>query len=273
MKPVILEKNPLKIPLQLLKSYISQAKESGKNKEDKIIEMTKSPADFFTTVNAYNRPFRFDMKPIQSKAKELGFNVFILTSAALALSLLRHTSEDKGDTVGLNVSFDLRPYFGETRPVIGNYLKATMLRARRKYFDKPLELMKDLQAQMDAYRIRLEKKEILFTWMMEEMQKFAGRKICAQFVRGAKASKLFRMTCQFTTLGRMDFLNAHGQKAQLCGYVPATAHFGLFIGMGPLEGAIQSFCGSQESDYTPDEIKAIYDNFEDELRRMMDLKP
>ncbi len=273
MKPVLLDKNPLKIPLQLLKSYILQRKDSKKNKEDKIIEMTKSPADFFTTVNAYNMPFRFGIKPIQSKAKELGFNVFILTSAALALSFLRHTSEDRGDTVGINASFDLRPYFGETRPVIGNYLRATMLRAHRKYFDKPLELMKDLQAQMDAYRIRLEKKEILFTWMMEELQKVAGRKMCAQFLRGAKRNKLFRVTCQFTTIGRLDFLNAHGENAQLCGYVPATAHFGLFLGMSPLDGVLQSFCGCQESDYTPDEIKAIYANFEDELQRLMDLKP
>jgi NRPS condensation-like uncharacterized protein len=273
MKPVLFDNNSLKIPLQLFKSYMIQRKETKKNKEDKIIEMTKSPADFFTTVNAYNMPFRFGIKPIQSKAKELGFNVFILTSAALALSFFRHTNEDRGDTVGITTSFDLRPYFNEPRPVIGNYLRATILRARRKYSDKPLELMKDLQAQMDVYRARLENKEILFSWMMEEMQKFAGRKICAQFLRGAKRNKLFRVTCQFTTIGKLDFLNAHGESAQLCGYVPATAHFGLFLGMSPLEGAIQSFCGCQESDYSPEEIKAIYANFEDELQRLMDLKP
>jgi hypothetical protein len=133
--------------------------------------------------------------------------------------------------------------------------------------------MKDLQAQMEAYRIRIEKKEILFPWMMEEMQKVAGRKMCAQFVRGAKRSKLFRVTCQFTTLGKMDFLNSHGQKAQICQLIPGTAHFSPFIGMGPLEGAIQSFCSYQESDYTPDEMKALYVNFEDELQRLMDLKP
>jgi hypothetical protein len=273
MKPVVLEKNPLKIPLQLLKSYILQKKDSKKNKEDKIIELTKSPADFFNTVNAYNRPFSFGLKPIQLKAKELGFSVYILTSTALALSILRHTSEDRGNTVGITISFDMRPYFGETRPVIGNYLKATVLRARRKYFDKPLELMKDLQAQMEAYRMRLERKEILFPWMMEELQKVAGRKMCAQFVRGAKRSKLFRVTCQFTTLGKMDFLNAHGEKAQLCQLIPGTAHFNPFIGMGPLEGVLQSFCSYQESDYTPDDMKAIYVNFENELQRLMDLKP
>lgn len=128
---------------------------------------------------------------------------------------MRNRGEKNGDTVGVMNSFDMRPYFGDKRPVIDNYLRATILRAHRKHFDNPKGIMKDLQEQMNTFRNHLEKREILFPWMIEELQKFIGRKNCARFVKGAKNKNIFKMTCHHSTIGSIDFFNAHGDKAQL----------------------------------------------------------
>lgn len=273
MKPALFEKNYFKIPFQILKSCIILSKESRKNKKDKIIAVSDKHTDYFGPVNSYSQPFSIGIKPILSKAKELGCGVSIFMTTALALSIMRNRGEDKGDTAGILSSFDMRPYFGDKRPVIGNYLRATMLRAHRKHIDNPQEMMKDLQGQMDIFRKHLEKKEILFPWMIEELQKFAGRKNFARIIKNIKSKEIFRMTCHHSTVGSIDFLNAHGDKARLCGYFPATAHHGLFFGLATLDGVIQSFFTYPEAEYTLDDIKKLYNNLEEEILRLLELKP
>ncbi|PKN52689.1 MAG: hypothetical protein CVU55_05515 [Deltaproteobacteria bacterium HGW-Deltaproteobacteria-13] len=272
MKPALFEKNYFKIPLQLLKSYRILRKESRKNKNDKIIEVSDTHTDYFGPINSYSQPFSVGIKPILSKAKELGCGVSIFMTTALALSILRNQGEDKGDTVGILSSFDMRPYFGDNRPVIGNYLRATMLRAHRKHFDHPKEMMKDLQEQMNVFRKHLENKEILFPWMIEELQKFIGRKNFARIIKGSKRKEIMRMTCHHSTVGSMDFLNAHGDKAHLCGYYTATAHHALFFGLSTLDGEIQSFFTYPEAEHTVDDIRKLYKDLDEEFLRLLELK-
>lgn len=272
MKPALFEKNYFKIPLQIWKSYRILREESRKNKNDKIIEVSDTHTDYFGPVNSYSQPFNVGIKPILSKAKELGCGVSIFMTTALALSIMRNRGEDKGDTVGILSSFDMRPYFGDKRPVIGNYLRATMLRAHRKHLDHPKEMMKDLQTQMDTFRKHLEKKEILFPWMIEELQKFVGRKNVARFVKSSKRKEIMRMTCHHSTVGSMDFLNKHGDKARLCGYYTATAHHALFFGLATLDGAIQSFFTYPEAEHTVDDIQKLYKNLDEEFLKLLDLK-
>lgn len=273
MKPALFENNVFKIPLQLVRSYFLQRKESKKNKKDKIIFGSNNPSEYFSPVNAYTMPFGFGIKTILSKTKELGCTVSAFMSTAMAMVFLKRHGEDKGDTVAIQMSFDLRPNFSGQRPVFGNYLTAATLRAHRKYMDKPLEMMKDLQAQMEAAKNRIEKKEILFSWMIQEMQKFLGRKNGARLIRMLKRKKTLRITCQFTTLGNGDFVNLHGEKCQICDYLPATAHHCLFFGMGSLDGVILSFIGYPEAEYTLDEVKEIYKSIKEEVRKLIELKP
>jgi NRPS condensation-like uncharacterized protein len=273
MKPALFEKNILRIPFQLIKSYVIFRRESRKNRKDKIISGSNAPADYFSTVNAYSQKFGFGIKPVLSKSKELGCSVTALVSTALAMSLFRRRPEESGDTVGIQMSFDLRPNFGEKRPVFGNYLRAATLKARRKYIDKPIEMMKDLQAQMEAAKNHIEKKEMLFSWMIEEMQKLVGRKNCVKFINALKRKKSLPITCQFTTLGNADIVNLHGEKCQICDYIPGTAHHCLFFGMGSIQGVILSFIGYPEAEYTLDEVKEIYNSIEDEIKKILELKP
>ena len=81
------------------------------------------------------------------------------------------------------------------------------------------------------------------------------------------------MTCHHSTIGSIDFLNAHGDKARLCGYFPATAHHGLFFGLTSLDGVIQSFFTYPEAEYTLDDIKKLYKNLDEEFLRLLELKP
>jgi hypothetical protein len=147
-----------------------------------------------------------------------------------------------------------------------------MLRAHRKHFDHPKEMMKDLQEQMNVFRKHLENKEILFPWMIEELQKFIGRKNFARIIKGSKRKEIMRMTCHHSTVGSMDFLNAHGDKAHLCGYYTATAHHALFFGLSTLDGEIQSFFTYPEAEHTVDDIRKLYKDLDEEFLRLLELK-
>lgn len=273
MKPVLLEKNYFKAPFQILKSYRNLKKESRKNRNDKIIKVSDRHADYFGPVNSYSQPFSFGIKPVLAKARELGCSVPIFTSTALALSILRARGEDTGDTVGILNSFNLRPYFEGRQPVIGNYVRASMLRARRKYLDHPKEMMKDLQEQMDDFKKQIKNKELLFPWMIEELQKLIGRKNGARIMKSLKGKDLFRITCHHTTVGSIDFLNTHGDKTRICEYYPAAAHSGLFFGIVSLDGVIKSFFTYPEAEYTIDDIKKLYRNLDEEFLRLLELTP
>ncbi len=265
VKPVLLKKPYYKVPLQIYESFKIYIEDLKRIKGDKIINPSIQPADYFGPVNFYQHVLSHDLKTMLSKSRELGCSLTVLILAVLATTLIRRCENNKENTAGILLPFDLRPFFDGKPPLFGNYIRTMMVRAHREGIYKPKQLLEEIKAQLNRFREQAQNKEIIFPWILEELQMLVGRKNFSRGIRAAKKRGLVPITCQYSNLGNLDGLNAHGEKAQVCEAFPTTPHGVLFFVLATIEGRVNINLTYPEAEFNHNEVESIIQSFEEEL--------
>ncbi len=271
LKPVLLEKNYLKIPSQLYKSYKIFKNELQEIKNDRIIPASADSVDFLGSVGTHQKALSYDLKTILSKSRELGCSLTVFILAAISISFFRRSDENCGNVAGILLPFNLRPFFDENPPVFGNYVRATMIRSYRKHVNNPKQLFKEIQNQLIKFKTQTENKEIIFPWLIEEAHMLIGRKNYARAARILKKRGRLRLTCHNSNLGSMDGLNTHGTKCQVCEAISTAPSYSLVIGIASLDGHINTSISYPEADFTYEEIEDLFKSIEHEIGELFKL--
>jgi len=245
--PVILEKPYSNVPLQFLRSVLLTRKDIQAAKDDIIIPSTDRPASFFGPVDVYQYTLAHDFSVVKAKAKVLGVSLNTLLITALAVSLTKGPGKNKGNTVGVPIAMDLRTYFKDQKPVFGNYLRIFMVRLHRKNWTDYRRALAEIDSQMNEFKSRIEKKQLLVPVLIENMYKMIGRKNIAWAARYLKQRKaLFTNTCVFSTLGNWDMINSFGTKVQACEAIGNSASQPFMVLWNTLHGKIHTIRHSRK---------------------------
>ncbi|HEY9162723.1 MAG TPA: hypothetical protein VIS94_16720 [Desulfomonilia bacterium] len=257
------------LPSQFIKSVKSMIEDSRQTPKGHLIQATDRPVNFFGPVDVHQQALKYDLSLIRSSAKELGVSITTLILAALAVSLTRGRNVP-GDIAVIIVSVNLRPYYPERKPVIGNYITGFMIRLPRKLWDDDMAIIRDIHSQMTHKIGRIEKRQTLASGLAAKMSTLLGKKNYARIIRLAKRAGILAKTGALANLGNMDSLNSYGQKAQLCELLASSPSHGLFVTMNTLDEKVFVSYNFQEAEFTRDEVQACMARFEECLGEILD---
>ena len=254
-----------KIPFQFFKSCKRFAIDIIRSKGEKIIRPSSKPADFYGPVNSYYHIINYDIPLILSKSRELGCSVTVLFMASLARAIIKKTDKKKGNVIGMLVSFDLRPYFNKNKPILGNFVRAFMIKIHEKYFNEPLEIIEQIKKQLKEFQNQIKSKEILVPWILDCLYMLMGKKQYSRAISTARKKGLYPITCQVSNLGNLDSLNTHGESAKLCEAIATVPVYGMFMTITGLDGKFISNFSYPEAEFSEAEIIDYVNCFEKEL--------
>jgi hypothetical protein len=257
------------LPLQFIKSVQAMAEDGRQTPKGRLIQATDRPVNFFGPVDVHQQALKYGLPLIRSRAKELGVSITTVILAALAVSLTRGRNVP-GDMAGFIVSVNLRPYFPDRQPVVGNYITGFMVRLPQALWDDEPAIIREIHSQMMNKIGRIEKRQTLVSGLAAKMSTFLGKKNYARIIRLAKQAGILSKTGALANLGNMDSLNSYGQKAQLCELLASSPSHGLFVSMSTLGEKVFVSFNFQEAEFSLPEVKACMARFEDCLGEMLD---
>ena len=265
MIPGIFKKPYISAPRQLYDSWLLQKEDKKRTRKDNVINPSEKSVDFFGFADMQQKYLSYKLSDLKPKAKELGYslNVYLLT--AVARTFFNLYDETKGDTVGIRLSYDLRPYFEEDPPLFGNYVTSSVLRAYRKNMDAPKVMMTNIQTQLSEAIDRLKTKKLTYPWFVDKLFTLLGKKLYSRGILFAKKKSLFQPTVHFSTVGSGDWLNKAGEKAKLKDSVATVPTFGLFLTMMNIDGIFNVNISYPTAEFSQNTITGILDTFENEL--------
>ncbi|KPA13195.1 Condensation domain protein [Candidatus Magnetomorum sp. HK-1] len=263
--PALIDDPFYKIPFQFLKSLKRFVTDIGRSKGEKIIRPSIQPADFYGPVNSYYHVINYDIPTILSISRTLGCSITVLFMASLARAIIKKSGNKKGNVIGMLVSFDLRPYFKKNKPVLGNFVRAFMIKIHEKYFNDPMQIIEQINTQLKEFQKQLNNREILFPWMLDCLYMLMGKKLYSRAISRARKKGLYPITCQVSNLGNLDPLNTNGENAQLCEAIATVPVYGIFMTITGLDGKFVSNFSYPEAEFTKDEIVDYVKCFENEL--------
>jgi NRPS condensation-like uncharacterized protein len=261
--PVMLEKSRMKIPGQVYRSAKNLIHNLRQPKPGPFVQASARPANYFGPVDMHMHYMRYSVSDLKSMAKAYGVSITVLVITALVMSLSKGNKQ--GESIGIIMPVDLRSYFEGGRPGFGNYAFAPMIIINRKIWEKPEKIVEEVKTQMSSIVTNIKNKDLVAGFLVESLSRFIGKKQFARVIRMIKHNGLLAKTATFANLGTLDYLNSHGDKAQICFANGSTTSHGLFIDMTTLGDKVTLAVTYQESEFTNDEIKAFLELFEDML--------
>ncbi|MDJ0765260.1 MAG: hypothetical protein QNJ97_19930 [Myxococcota bacterium] len=265
MVPGVFKRPYITAPIQILGSYFLHRKDKKKTCRDKMINPSPKPVGFIGFTDMHQHYLKYNLSKLKPKAKELGcsLNTFFMT--AITRALFEMHGEEDGDTVGIRLSYDLRPYFDKKPPLFGNYVISSILRAYRKNMDDPKLMVRNIQLQLKEAIDRLKKKKLTYPWFIDRVFALLGKKNYSRGIMMAKKNSLFRSTIHFSTGGSIDRLNDFGKKAQLLDAIATVPTFGLFMTMSNINGIFNINISYPTTEFAKDNIINLISAFENEL--------
>lgn len=265
MTPGIFKSPYITIPRQLYDSWLIHKEDKKITSNDKVIIPSPKRFDFFGYADMQQKFLKYNLSELKPRTKELGcsLNVYILT--AIARTFFNLYDEDKGDTVAIRLSYDLRPYFEKDKPVFGNYVTTTVLRAYRQDINQPELMISKFQDQLSEAINRLKNKQLSYPWFIDKVFTLLGKKIYSQGILLAKKKSIFQSTIHFSTLGNGDWLNNFGEKSKVKDLIFTVPTSGLFITMLNIDGIFNINLSYPSEEFSHDTITSITNSFDNEL--------
>lgn len=272
MTPGIFKRPYITIPRQLYDSWLVHKEDKKRTSNDKVIIPSPKQVDFFGYADMQQKFLKYNLSELKPRTKELGcsLNVYILT--AIARTFFNLYNEDKGDTVAIRLSYDLRPYFEKDKPVFGNYVTTTVLRAYRQDVNQPEIMISKFQDQLNVAIERLKNKKLSYPWFIDKIFTLFGKKIYSMGILLSKKKSLFQSTIHFSTLGNGDWLNKSGEKAKVKDLIFTVPTSGLFITMLNIDGIFNINLSYPSEEFSYKTITGITDSIEHELGFLLNNK-
>lgn len=271
MVPGLFKSPYITAPRQLFDSWRLHSADKKEHSHDKVINPASKQIDFFGSAGMHQHYLKHHLSELKPKAKEIGcsLNVYFLT--AIARAFFNLYDDSKGDTVAIRLSYDLRPYFEKEKPLFGNYVTTSVLRAHRQDMDKPDVMMQKIQSQLSDALDRLKNKKLSYPWLIDKIFTFLGKKLYSQAILLAKKKSISQPTVHFSTVGSLDFLNKAGEKAKIKDVIATVPTFGLFMTLINIDGVFNINISYPSAEYQDEAIKSLIDTFEDEVGSLMTL--
>ncbi len=258
------------VPKQIYQSFKVFMKERQKTKGDRVIQASRKPADFIGPFNMHQHILTEDLTSILEKSKTLGCSITELLLTTMMISIL-NTLGPKNGVIGLVLPINVRPYFKKRQPIFGNYLYSPIIKCHSRNFHDKKQVLNHIKSQFTQHKKQLYKKQIIFSYIIDVLSTFVGKKNYARAFRMMKSRGELHWTGSFSNLGDMDNLNIYGNKAQVCEAIATIPHNGLFFAISSLNGKINTNITYQEAEFNHEEIKNILRVFECELNKFNSL--
>jgi NRPS condensation-like uncharacterized protein len=267
---IFMGKPAYRLPQILLRSYKWFRERNRKPKPGPILNASARPTNYFGPCDVYTHRFSFPLSLLRSKAKELGATLTNLMVMALCIAFSRGSGKDKGEVIGIRIPLDHRTYFPNDKPVFGNYAIAPMIEIRRELWDKPREMLLDIQAQMSSITESIQQKTALIPYLIDSsMIHLLGRKFYGWAAMFAKERGLISKTASLTNLGNLDVLNSHGPKAQVSEFYCNMSSYGLFFGISSLNDNVFMVVTYQDAEFGREDIRKFIDDLEQSIHEIL----
>lgn len=270
----LLKRPYLLAPLHILRSYIADRRSRKNILSTDNINLSPNPVNFYGPSDIEQHFLSHDFTVLRGKSKELGFSLNVFFLAAMARTILQMNAAEKGDTVSIRLSYNLRPYFDKRQPLFGNYVTSAVLRVYRKYLDAPHAMMNDIQVQLRDSLDMLKNKNMIYPWLIGKVITVVGKKLYSMGALAVKKKRMpvFDTSFHFSTISNFDELNRIGAKAQLIDAIATVPTYGLFITLCNIDGIFNVNVSYPTAEYTREYIKNIIASFERNLGDILKLQ-
>jgi len=241
-------------------------------KDYQVIPLVERPAPFFGTSGIHEHTLSHSLADVRAQCRTLGCTITVFLLSALADALRRQFYRDKGNTVGISLSIDIRPFLGDTPPRIGNYSGSIMIFCHARYWDLPAQRLNDIQQQLERHYRALRDGSRIWNTFLTSVPNLFGRKIYARSARMLKRRGLLTLPCALSNLGNLDWLNAVNPQAQLVEFMPIISHPGLFFFTGSLNDRMQFYISYPEYEFAPADIVSLMRFFEEGLDAILHIR-
>jgi NRPS condensation-like uncharacterized protein len=261
-------------PLYILKSFFIDRKNRNRIAGARNINPSPNPVNFYGPSDIEQHFLSHNFAALRGKSKELGYSLNVFFLAAMARTILQMNDNEKGDTVSIRLSYNLRPYFDKKQPLFGNYVTSSVLRVYRKDLDEPHPMMNDIQVQLKESLDMLKNKNLLYPWLIGKIITIVGKKLYSKGALAVKKKQLpvFDTSFHFSTISNFDDLNQIGKKARLIDAIATVPTFGLFITLCNIDGTFNINISYPTAEYSREYIKKIIASFEKNLGDILKLK-
>jgi NRPS condensation-like uncharacterized protein len=267
---IFMEKPIYRLPLILWRSYKWFIQRKRKPKPGPIVNASNRPTNYFGPCDVYTHRFSFSLSTLRSKAKELEATLTNIMLMALTIAFSKGSGKDKGEVIGIRIPLDHRTYFPNDKPVFGNYAIAPMIEIRRELWDKPGDMLLDIQAQMSSITEGIKQKTALISYLIDSsMIHLLGRKFYGWAAMFAKERGLISKTASLTNLGNLDLLNTHGPKAQVSEFYCNMSSYGLFFGISSLNDNVFMVVTYQDAEFSREEIRGFIEDLEQSINDIL----
>lgn len=263
--PALLHSNRLKLPHQILTSYRFTRNMLRKNSNDVFLNPSTRPAHFWGPVDIHTHVFPYSVNELRLAAKKFDATLTVFLLTALTMTLSHLPVPNKGNSIGIIVPVDLRPYFPGQPPVFGNYISTCMIRTPLSICQNKREISRVIGEQLTVYLDALRAKDVIIPELIQAAYPLMGKKFYSEAIRHVKQRGLLSKSCGFSNIGSLDAFNSHGTRSQVIEYTSNTPSHGLLMVMGTLEDRINISFSYQEAEFTRGEILEFVKSFENML--------
>jgi len=273
LMPAIMGKQLSKIPRQLLNSYKFALSSSKEHKGETFIPASLHPKYFVGPLDLHHQSLKHGLNEIKYKTREFGcsLNTFMLT--AIALTMSRGPGRNCGNTIGIGVPIDLRPYFPGTPPIFGNYLTGIEVRITRPNWDNPKAILNEINVQMSTFMSLIKQKEMIIPNLFLEIPIILGKKNYGRIIRSLIDKGITKRTCGVSNIGNIDHLNSYGTKAQVIDAISTAPSQAVLIVINSIGNVLNIKVSFQEAEFSRQEILILIRDLELAIEELLNLQP
>lgn len=196
---------------------------------------------------------------LRQAARKLGVSLNTFMVSAVAQSFLDLAKDDPKAAAVIRISVDLRKYYAESRghgPLWGNHVGAFLVTEDDPSKSLP-DRVKSVGAHVKEGMGRFERREMFWTYLLEESMPLLGRTLIGHIAHTLKRKNKFpKISCHCTSLGDVSYINPPGANVKVVEFIPIVTSVALLMVMTELDGVFTMPVSWQRSDNTVEEIDA-----------------
>ena len=209
---------------------------------------------------------------LRQAARKLGVSLNTFMVSAVAQSFLDLAHDDPKAAAVIRISVDLRKYYPPERghgPLWGNHVGAFLVTEDDPH--KPLpDRVKSVGAHVKEGMGRFERREMFWTYLLEEAMPLLGRTLIGHIAHQLKRKNSFpKISCHCTSLGDVSHINPPGAAVRAVEFIPIVTSVALLMVMTELDGVFTMPVSWQRSDNTVEEIDAYIARLDRTFERLV----
>jgi NRPS condensation-like uncharacterized protein len=195
-------------PASILAWWRNTRRDAQTSRGETLVTLATRRSPRFTTSRIHHHELPCSPTQLRAIAKKMGTTVNSLLTAVIANAFLAREADNPKAVAAIRISYDLRRLFPEgTAPEIGNFVTSFAVRARHQ--PTLAAQIASVETQVKAFMGRYERREYAVPQLFYELLPIIGRRLYSYFVvQAKKGGKLQDVSCHFSNLGSIDFINA-----------------------------------------------------------------